>query len=414
MNKIYVVDSNYNDEGHKGMAASWLLWELDKRGIKPCNIIDADFVFMTTSSQQGVSRVRSEVRAIKKINKKCKIILGGGGCYAPAIFEDFVDAICVGEGANFIEVFLCDGYETAKKLPEVWIKNETRKVIPSTFFPFDIPPLNHPDGTVRVFASRGCRFKCAFCQTGYESPFRVNPDKETLQKRIEHIEKTGRRIAIVTNDAADENVHISGQQEFISATVHNLLKMNITRKDTKGIRVGVEGISERLRLAVGKKVENDKLLELSFNAFKNGVGVRWFFVPGLPGENDNDWEEMKYLVRQIKKIPKGVVMMNFHSFIPMPATPLGIFPTIDEYWERFDEFRRWFFHGDGFTRHVQIVSPNMYPSRMKRATESMAATEEEIRRGWWNDDNKNWRVQYLFTPDQLRARAKKYANRVGL
>lgn len=106
-------------------------------------------------------------------------------------------------------------------------------------------------------------------------------------------------------------------------------------------------------------------------------------------------------------------MMNFHAYIPQPATPLCVFPLVDEYWERFDAFRTWFFNGPGFTRHVQIVSPAKYPGRMDRACESMAATPAEIRKGWFDADNKNWRVKYLLSPTQLRILAKKYMGRIS-
>lgn len=413
--KIAIIDANYTEDGHQGMGASWLRWEAERRD--NVDIVDAnsaDFILMTVSSQQGVSRVRAEIRKIK--NKSAKIILGGGACYAPAIFDDYIHAACVGEGKNFVESLFSLGYDAACELPETWIPGESRPVIPARDFPWELPPLRNPDNTIRVFGSRGCRFKCLFCQTGWENDFRPNPNPEIMKAQIKELSRRGERIAIVTNDGADDSVSITGKQEFLSATVKNLKKiMPITRNTAKGVRLGVEGVSERLRVAVGKKVDNDDLISVSADCLKNGVGVRWFFIPGLPGETDADWDEMRYLVNGIKKyISKGVVMMNFHSFIPMPATPLCVFPVIDEYWERYDDFRNWFFHGMGFSRRVQLVNPSQYAGRMVRSMESMAADEREIRRGWWQENNKNWRIKYLNTPEQMRLRAARYAQRLGM
>ena len=157
-------------------------------------------------------------------------------------------------------------------------------------FPWELP-LNHPDGTVRVFGSRGCRYRCLFCQTGWEATYRVNPNPAHLQSQIRQMERQGRRLAIVTNDGAEEGVHVSGQQEFLSVRLQNLKRlMPLSRKQVKSVRIGVEGISERLRLAVGKPVPNDDLLRVSFDLLAAGVGVRWFFIPGLPGEADGDYE----------------------------------------------------------------------------------------------------------------------------
>jgi radical SAM superfamily enzyme YgiQ (UPF0313 family) len=393
------------------------MWELQQAGIDPVTPEQADIVLITVSSQQGLGRVKSEHRKVKRTNPNAKIVIGGGGCYGPAVFDPYADMICVGEGPNFIRTLLRSGYDAAAQTPEAWIPGQTRVVIPAQGFPWELPPLNHPDGTVRLFGSRGCKFNCLFCQTGWENTYRPNPDPFRLSSQIDAMQQAGRRLAIVTNDAAEEHVQLRGQQEFISVTLHNTMKnlLPLTREQTKGVRFGVEGVSERLRKAVGKPIPSDDLLATSIELLKNGVGVRWFFIPGLPGETDADWDELRRCVIEIKRhVAKGVVMMNFHAFIPQPATPLCVLPLVDEYWERYDEFRRWFFHGMGFTRRVQLVNPARYAGRLERAKESMAATEEELRRGWFEYDNPNWRIQYNKTPDEMRRIAAIYAKRVGV
>lgn len=395
------------------MAASWLRWELERAGITECSPGEAEFILLTVSSQQGVSEARGALRRIG--NKRARVILGGGGAYAPAVFEDMADLICVGEGGRFVRVLLHDGYDAAYVLPESWVPGMTTPVIPGRDFPWDVPPIQHPDGTVRVFGARGCKYRCLFCQTGWENTYRPNPDPAHLQRQIDRLEAEQRRVAIVTNDGAEEHVALHGQQEFLSVRLRNLQRMMpLTRAQCKSVRIGVEGVSERLRVAVGKPVPNDDLLRVTFDLLGAGVGVRWFFVPGLPGEKPVDYDELRYLVSGLKRLPKGCVMMNFHAFIPQPAAPLCVFPLRDGYWEPFDEFRRWFFHGPGFTRHVQIIAPCKYPGRMRRAMESMAATEDELRRGWWGHENRNWRVQYLASPAQLRHIATKYGPRIGV
>lgn len=409
--KLAILDSNYTDDSYSGLAATWLRWELQRAGVSESAPELADVLLCTVSSQQGISQLRGALRRVK--NKRAKVILGGGGCYAPAVFDQIADVCCVGEGARFMRTLLSDGYEAACQLPEAWLPGDMRTVTPNRDFPWEIPPLNHPDGTSRVFGSRGCRYRCLFCQTGWENDYRVNPEPERLRQQVRWLEAQRRRLAVVTNDGADVGVMLVGQQEFVSVRFANLKRMMpITRERAKSVRIGVEGVSERLRRAVGKPVPNDELVELSYQCLQNGVGVRWFFVAGLPGETDADYDELRSLTAQLKRLPRGVVMMNFHAFIPQPATPLCVLPLEDTYWERFDEFRRWFFHGPGFTRHVQIIAPAQCPGRLTRSIESMAATEDELRRGWFEHDNPNWRVHYLATPEQLRRMASVYQKRV--
>ncbi len=408
-----ILDTNYTQAKWLSMAGSWLEWELGKRGITPVDPHDADIILATVSSQQGVSQLRGALRRAN--NKRAAVVLGGGGCFAPAIFDKYITVACVGEGAHFMDVLLRDGLDAAKSLPEAWVPGETRKVIPSADFPWSLPPVNNPDGTVRLFGSRGCRYKCLFCQTGWEQPYVTNPHPVKLRAQAHALDRAGVRLAIVTNDGADVGVQLAGQQEFLSVRFSNLKRlMPLSRAQVKGVRIGVEGVSERLRTAVGKPVDTDELLSVTFDLLGAGVGVRWFFVAGLPGETWSDYEELRYAVKALGRMPKGCAMFNFHAFIPQPAAPLCVFPLRDEYWEPFDEFRRWFFHGAGATKHAHIGAPARYEGRLRRAEESMGAENWELRRGWWTHDNANWRVRYQATPEQMRRIARIYARKLGM
>ena len=408
---VALIDANYKHVRHKSLAITWLEWEANGLGMQITAPSDADAILATISSQQGWIKLRTKLR--REANGK-PIIIGGGGAYAPAVFDGMATACCVGEGHRFMRVLATDGLDAAKALPESWVPSEAKRVIPSGEFPWGVPPLRHPDGTVRVFGSRGCRYKCLFCQTGWESTYRVNPDPGRLARQIAGVTRRSEKLAIITNDGADVDVLWRGQQEFLSVRFSNLKRMMpIARSRAKGVRIGVEGVSERLRTAVGKPVANDELVEITAQLIQNHVGVRWFFVLGLPGEIEADYEELRWLISELKRFPGGCVMMNFHAFIPQPAAPLCVFPLEDTYWEPFDEFRRWIFDGPGFTRRAMIVAPCKYPGRLARAKLSMAATETELRRGWFDHDNANWRIRYRATPDQMRQMARVYAGKLG-
>jgi hypothetical protein len=412
--KIAVIDSNYTKGEFVGLAASWLRWELQQAGIVEVAPAEAEFLLCTVSSQQGIADLR---RAVKRTgNKTARVVVGGGGAWAPAVFDGLASVCCVGEGARFVRTFLDAGYDAACQLPEAWQPGAARQVVPSEGFPWECPPIRHPDGTIRLFGSRGCKYRCLFCQTGWEASYRVNPRPNTLRMSARALEQKKQRVAIITNDGAEQSMFFSGQQEFLSMRLGSLRRFmqgtHLDRSVAKSVRLGVEGVSERLRRAVAKPVDNRDLLETTALLISRGVGVRWFFVAGLPGETAADWLELRGLIDGLRQMEKGCVMLNFHAFIPQPATPLCIFPLVDEYWEQFEEFRRWFFHGPGFTRRCQIVAPAQYSGRMQRAMESMAATENELRRGWWVDKNKNWRVEYPASPDELRRVARCYESRI--
>jgi len=234
---------------------------------------------------------------------------------------------------------------------------------------------------------------------------------------MEHLRRIGHNPVIVTNDGADTPAVMSSFSKFLSMKVDGaarLLQQGLSRHHTRSVRFGIEGVSERLRKAVGKPITDARLASVVDEMFKRGIGVTLFFIAGLPGEAEEDWLMLRELINRFRQMSKGCVMCTFHAFIPQPATPLCVLPLQDTYWEHFEEFRRWFFHGPGFTRRVQMIAPAQYAGRLKRACEAMAATEQELRRGWFGTDNRNWRVKYLAGPERLRAIARTYAQHLGL
>lgn len=412
--RIAILDANYSQPEYQGLSGAWLRWELDRAGILPVDASEAEYVLVTVSCAQNWRDVRRVLKR-SRVSPSARIILGGAGAYTPAVFDSLASVVCVGEGARWIRTFLRDGYEAACALPESWIPGDMREVIPNTEFPWDVPPITAPDGIVRVFSSRGCKYRCLFCQTGWESCYRVNPDPERLRSQIHRLQRANKRFTIMTNEGAEETVRDFYGHEFVSMRLQNLKKlMPISRRFAKNVHIGVEGVSERLRTAVGKPVDNDELLRTSHDLLANKIAVRWFFVIGLPGETAQDYEELRYLVKGAARFPWHFVFMHFHPFIPKPATPLGVLPLQDEYAPLIEEFRSWYYTGLHFTKRIHLTTIMGYKTRLDHAMADMGASESELRRGWWEQDNPNWRVRYLGRPATLRQVAGRYAARVGL
>jgi hypothetical protein len=411
--KIAVIDANYSDQKFSGLSKTWFQWEAQRYGATITDPAAADVLAITAAAPDSAPQIRT---AIKKYwNKRATIIAGGGLSASPATMEDMVDAVCVGEGRNFVRTLVRDGVNAARELPECWNKGDTREVVPSGEFPWDVPPMLHPDGTIRVFGARGCRGRCLFCQTGWEMRYQENPNPGALRRQCQTLTKAGKKIAIVTNDGTIPSLSPVVKQEFVSVRLRSLRDIwPVDRRRIRGVRIGVEGVSERLRAGVRKPFSNQELLARTVELLAAGVGVRWFFVVGLPGEEAVDYEELKAHVKGLGQLTRGCVMMNFHAFGPKPAAPLGVLPLRDVYWENFKDFTNWFFKGPGFTRRVQIVNPGMYPTRLKKSMLNMTATEEELRRGWLDEPNRNWRVRRNGSPEAMRKLARKYAAELGI
>lgn len=161
------------------------------------------------------------------------------------------------------------------------------------------------------------------------------------------------------------------------------------------MRLGVEGVSSRLRAAVNKPIPADDLVKCSSWLNANGRSVRWFLIAGIPGESGQDWEELRECVQHWKRItPKGVLALSFTAWCPDPATPIATQPLVDDYWGRWEEFKAWFFNGVGWSNRVKLMGPQQPKSRLQKAMASMALDERTLRRG--GDWGPNDIVQYPF------------------
>lgn len=383
--RVAIIDPSYRKSEFLGLGASWLLWELTSRHAARVEVVspgEADVVLASVQSQQVVDDLR---RAIRRYGVRAPVIIGGPGAMAPVVFgqRGLVRGACVGEGRGFVDTLAQHGVEAALDRSDAWVPAR-RGVTPSVEFPWDTPPVRGQDGTVRVWWSRGCRRRCLFCQTGWESIYRQTPTPERQAAIARQLVNSSERVVMVTNDHSDVSGAVSGD-EHGSVTVDGLRKLWGTGQPTptRHVRLGVEGISERLRRAVHKPIATSDLIDVTLRLLGEGCGVVWFLIVGLPGETAADWDEWRSTVYEIKRrATKGVVRTVFHAFLPHPAAPLSAFPLVDEYWERFEEFRRWFFDGPGATARVQIIAPARYQRRMSDACLNMASTEQDLRRGW--------------------------------
>ena len=418
--RIGLLDSAYRKSELLGLGLSWLKWELSERhGVETVTPEQADVVLASVQSQQALPDLRRELKRHSIDPRTRPVVIGGPGAYAPAVFDALpIAGACVGEGRRFVSVLVADGLAAALKLPETWMPGETQAVIPHAEFPFDCPPIRYQDGTTRLWVSRGCKRKCLFCQTGWERAYQQRPDLETVYHQAAALSVKGETIFCTSNDQSELDWARLPKLPHMSATMAGLreaMRRPGGINNVRSVRVGVEGVSARLRSAVCKPIATQELVDTTIAVMERGVTFRWFMIAGLPGETDADYDDLKAAIMHLKRYcRKGAVMLHFHAFLPHPAAPLCI-PAIDDgYWQRFERFRRWFFDGPGLTPRVQVMPCAQPATRMKQAMLNMAATEKEVRRGWWSADNRNWRVRYVGTPDTMRRLARRYLDELDV
>ncbi|MDL2257573.1 hypothetical protein LJC42_00240 [Eubacteriales bacterium OttesenSCG-928-K08] len=397
--KVAIVDTclPITKQSGRGMSARYLQWELQRNGVSESSIEDADIIFASCQSTESYKYLQS---LRNKFTQKI-IISGGAASTSPYTLGKYSDMVCVGDGQRFIETIFLEGVAAASKLDNVWIDGETRNVEIDQHFPFDMPPIQGEDGAYRLWCGRGCKNKCKFCQTGWAYEYKENPNPVALIDQSKRLLASGKKINYLSNDISQHTFY-----NMLPAVEHGSYSIRFLKKTglppARQVRLGIEGVSERLRSSVSKPISHDDLIGCTTWLNENKKSVRWFMIAGLPGETERDWQELKLAVQQWKKYTqKGVLALSFTAFCPDPATPLCGAALDDTYWDYYIDFKKWFFDGHGWSNRVKLMNPQQPKSRMQKAIASTGMSEDQLREGGHMSPNS--RLNYPYAKNTLKA-----------
>ena len=374
----------------RGMSSNYLAWELKRNNQKEYSLEDCNVILVSVQYPSDSSRLKT----LQTMYRKKIIIAGGAASSSPYLLGLYADIVCVGDGGIFLKTLFSKGLEAVKELPNAWIHKEKRKVMIDQNFPWELPPIQAEDGAYRVWCGRGCKKKCLFCQTGWAYEYKENPNVKHLFKSIADLKKQNKRIAYLSNDLLQHSFYNRLPSVKMGSYSVDYIKKN-GLPPAMAIRIGVEGVSERLRKIIKKPILNDDLVKCSSWLNANKKKVKWFMIAGLPYEEKRDWEELKDNIERWKMLtPIGTLHISFTAFVPTPATPLSKFPLNDNYSDYYKDFENWFFHGHGWSNRVKVSKPSKPENRLKSAMACLGLSKEELYKG--NIESPNNRINYPF------------------
>ncbi len=199
---------------------------------------------------------------------------------------------------------------------------------------------------VTVEIMRGCPGRCRFCQATFcKRPIRYRSVDKIIEIAKENYHATGfdtvSLLSLSTADYPDLEELVLRLQEYfeplhvgvslpslrVQAQLQLLPKL-VTSVRKSGLTIAVEAASEKLRRIINKPITDADLFAAIESAYEAGFQkVKLYFMVGLPGEIDEDIEQIVDLSFQIARLRKNVdkktakVNITISWLVPKPHTP---------------------------------------------------------------------------------------------
>ncbi|MFX0009143.1 MAG: B12-binding domain-containing radical SAM protein [Candidatus Hermodarchaeota archaeon] len=207
-----------------------------------------------------------------------------------------------------------------------------------------------------IEVNRGCPYQCKFCISSFHNyPFRNKSYNEIIKAIDQGLEYSDfDKISLIGSCVSSHPKFIdickyilntgktfsipSIRVEHITPEVIKLLE----KSGVRTITIAPETGAESLRLELGKKITNEKIV-LVLNLIKESKikNIKFYFLIGLPNETDEDIEEILHLLCKIENIGfnKNELRVNINPFVPKLNTPYGSQCSF-YFTENLDEFNR--------------------------------------------------------------------------
>jgi radical SAM superfamily enzyme YgiQ (UPF0313 family) len=183
-----------------------------------------------------------------------------------------------------------------------------------------------------VEPERGCSRRCTFCvmRGPTTGGMRLLPKETPLEHVPQHARRVGLVGAAVTDHPALEELVASivdtGRGVGISSLRADRLTpglvANLARGGYRQLTVASDGISERMRTVLDRKIETDALLRAA-QLVRDDQGLRGLKVYemiGVPGEDDDDVDELIAFALELASITR--LTLTFSTLVAKRNTPL--------------------------------------------------------------------------------------------
>jgi anaerobic magnesium-protoporphyrin IX monomethyl ester cyclase len=297
--------------------------------------------------------VLKTVSLVKEIRKDTKVVLGGPHVHLfpnETIELPGVDFLVLGEGEETFAELLkyIDDPDRLRRIPGIVFKTEDGIVHTGerpllrdlNALPFPARQLTQyqkygsvlasGDIVTTIFTSRGCPFRCAFCDRPHLGKvFRARSAKNVVDE-IESCVKLGiqefliyddtftvdqKRVLDICDLIGERKLDIRFDIRARVDTVHEVMIKKLKDAGCVGINYGVEAGTQEILRTLNKGISLDQVRNAFKITKKHRIDALAYFMIGNPGETEKDIQETFRLIEELEPDYLHMTVLT-----PFPAT----------------------------------------------------------------------------------------------
>lgn len=270
-------------------------------------------------------------------SRKPLVIIGGFNSFNFRSLGNLFHWACTGDGEEWlppvIDTLASNTEDLIAEIPGTYWPGKTS----TTYWQnvrFKPHAMKEPGQTVtRIEIARGCKYRCKFCALTY-----LKENREGTVAEIKALIDAAptKRVALFAPDRlsysnyAELSAYLAEVGKVDSASDTRMDSLNRYSGNYQGtLLFGMEGVSERLRKAVGKSMPTERLVEnlcrITRESRTGRKNVRFYVIVDLPGETEEDYAGFGEFLDKLDKQPeaKQITLSPFvNTFLPQPLTPV--------------------------------------------------------------------------------------------
>ncbi|MFN3411995.1 MAG: B12-binding domain-containing radical SAM protein [Exilispira sp.] len=352
-------------------------------------INDFQYIFITISYENDLDNLKKGFKSSFKHfpASNNKIIIGGAAVnLSPFLFYDFATEFGIGESEEYFNKSF--NIEELDFLKSELIKDhfnndlfdnksiiEKKKILNNKLLEFKSYYYRVSNTKIPAYSifiskyssfpnyflielSRGCPFKCHFCNLGFLYENYKLFDLDQIINKLMYAYKFTKNFGLISAVVPPYKYIEEIRKAFPDATLHlsslrldsisdNFLNI-ISQMKLKTVTIAPETAIEKLRFSIGKRFTNNEIIEFILLAMNKGISrFKFYFILGLKSmyfeyNYEKRMEELiceadalillidkiqNHTKQKLNKLPK--ISISINPLIPKPLTELSLYNFID-------------------------------------------------------------------------------------